>query len=66
MIELQDPISGEFEPDRARLKDTLEKLGALPTGTRMPIHAAFGRIGHHAHGTLAHNHLDHHLKQFGA
>lgn len=66
MDELRDPISKSFEEDRARLKQSLEKLGALPAGTRMPVHAAFGRIGHHAHGTLAHNHLDHHLKQFGA
>ena len=66
MDELRDPVAGSFEEDRARLKDTLEKLGALPPGTPMPVHAAFGRIGRHAHGTLAHNHVDHHLKQFGA
>ena len=65
MNELRDPVAGSFEEDRKRLKDSLEKLGALPAGTRMPLHAAFGRIGHHAHGTLAHNHIDHHLKQFG-
>src|SRR5262245_13698309 len=49
MDELRDPVVGSFEQDRARLKDTLEKLGALPPGTRMPVHAAFGKIGHHAH-----------------
>jgi hypothetical protein len=65
MDELRDPVAGSFEQDKARLKDTLEKLGAVPRGTRMPVHAAFGRIGHHAHGTLAHDHVDHHLKQFG-
>lgn len=65
MDELRDPVAGVFEEDRKRLKDSLEQLGAVPPGTRMPVHAAFGRIGHHAHGTLAHNHLDHHLKQFG-
>ena len=65
MDELRHPVSGVFEEDLKRLKDSLEKLGAVPPGTRMPVHAAFGRIGHHAHGTLAHNHLDHHLKQFG-
>ena len=65
MDEMRDPVPGAFEEDRRRLKDDLEKLGAVPPGTRMPVHAAFGRIGHHAHGTLAHNHLDHHLKQFG-
>ena len=65
MDELRDPPSGTFEEDRKRLKEDLEKLGAVPRGTRMPVHAAFGKIGHHAHGTLAHDHLDHHLKQFG-
>ena len=65
MDELRSPASGVFEEDRRRLKDSLEKLGALPRGTRMPVHAAFGRIGHHAHGKLAHDHLDHHLKKFG-
>ena len=66
MDELRDPVAGTFAEDRQRLKANLEKLGALPRGTRMPVHAAFGRIGHHAHGKLAHDHLDHHLKQFGA
>jgi hypothetical protein len=65
MDELRDPVAGSFEQDKARLKDTLEKLGAVPPGTRMPVHAAFGKIGHHTHGTLAHKHVDHHLKQFG-
>ena len=65
MDELRHPPSGTFEEDRKRLKEDLEKLGAVPRGTRMPVHAAFGKIGHHAHGTLAHDHLDHHLKQFG-
>jgi len=65
MDELRNPVSGALEEERKRLKDTLEELGALPHGTRMPVHAAFGRIGHHAHGKLAHDHLDHHLKQFG-
>jgi hypothetical protein len=66
MVELRDPVPGAFEADVKRLKESLEKLGALPSTTRMPVHAAFGRIGHHAHGKLAHDHLDHHLKQFGA
>ena len=65
MDEMRAPVPGTFEDDRKRLKDDLEKLGAVPPQTRMPVHAAFGKIGHHAHGTLAHNHLDHHLKQFG-
>ena len=65
MDEMRDPATGSFEQDRAWLKGNLEKLSAVPPGTRMPVHAAFGKIGHHAHGTLAHNHLDHHLKQFG-
>ncbi|MCE9593016.1 MAG: hypothetical protein K8S98_02380 [Planctomycetes bacterium] len=65
MNELREPVSGVFEEDVERLKATLEKLGAVPRGTRMPVHAAFGTIGHHAHGTLAHNHLAHHLTQFG-
>ena len=66
MNEMRDPVPGTFEEDRKRLKDDLEKLGAVAPGTRMPVHAAFGRIGRHAHGTLAHDHLDHHLRQFGA
>jgi hypothetical protein len=65
MDELRNPVAGELEASLKSLKDSLEKLGAVPPGTRMPVHAAFGKIGHHAHGTLAHNHLDHHLKQFG-
>lgn len=65
MDELRDPVVGTFEQDKARLKDSLERLGAVPPGTRMPVHAAFGKIGRHAHGTLAYNHLDHHLRQFG-
>jgi hypothetical protein len=65
MNEVRDPVAGPFEEERARLKQDLEQLAAVPPTTRMPVHAAFGKIGHRAHGTLAHNHLDHHLKQFG-
>jgi hypothetical protein len=65
MDELRDPPLESWIADRARLKADLDRMGALPPGTSMPVHAAFGRIGHHAHGWLAHKHLDHHLSQFG-
>jgi hypothetical protein len=65
MDEVRDPVAGPFDHDRSRLKRDLEQLGALPPDSQMPVHAAFGKIGHHAHGKLAHDHLDHHLKQFG-
>src|SRR6185503_16395037 len=65
MDELRDPPVENWNAGRARLKADLDRMGAVPPGTSMPVHAAFGRIGHHAHGWLAHKHLDHHLSQFG-
>jgi hypothetical protein len=65
MAELRDQLVEDWNADRARLQADLERLGAVPLGTRMPVQAAFGRIGHHAHGWLAHKHLDLHLTQFG-
>jgi hypothetical protein len=65
MDELRDPLPENWNDERARLKTDLDRMGVVPPETNMPVHAAFGRIGHHAHGWLAHKHLDHHLTQFG-
>jgi len=65
MDELRDPVMENWNDARAQLKTDLDRIGALAPGTEMPVHAAFGRIGHHAHGWLAHKHLSHHLAQFG-
>lgn len=66
MTELRDPVAGSWEADRSRLKQNLERLGAVPSGTRMADHAAFGAMSHRAWGVLSHKHMDHHLRQFGA
>lgn len=55
----------EFENDRARLNECIEKLVAAPDDFSWAPHAAFGRMTRDQWGILIHKHIDHHLKQFG-
>lgn len=64
--EIRDPLTGDFQKDQGELKTLIGRFAAIPGGTTMPVHAAFGTLSHRQWGLLAAKHLDHHLKQFGA
>lgn len=55
----------DFENDRRRLLENLEKLIALPADYSWAKHPAFGAMNRKQWGLLGHKHLDHHLRQFG-
>ena len=44
----------------------IEKIGTLPADFQCAEHFVFGHMNAKEWGVLAHKHIDHHLKQFGA
>ena len=54
-----------FENDRKLFIELTEKLAALPTDHNCLDHPFFGRMSAKEWATIAHKHIDHHLKQFG-
>lgn len=55
-----------FEADRETLLRLIDWLVQLPEGGLLPhAHPFFGKMDKQQWGTLAHTHLDHHLRQFG-
>lgn len=56
---------GEFEDDKRRLQEMLERAASLtPRGSWSP-HPAFGDLSGRDYGVLIHRHVDYHLRQFG-
>ena len=45
--------------------ELLARLAAIPPGTKLPDHPAFGTLTHRAYGVLIARHTDHHFRQFG-
>ena len=45
--------------------ELLARLAAIPPGTKLPDHSAFGTLTHRAYGVLIARHTDHHFRQFG-
>ena len=56
----------EFEADQSQLIDSIEKLGTLPIDHDCKHHPMFGKMNAKEWALIAHKHVDHHLKQFGA
>lgn len=56
---------GEFTADRNLLIKSMEKLGELPLDFKCLGHPFFGKMSAKEWAGLAHNHIDHHLRQFG-
>lgn len=56
----------EFENDRALLISYIEKFAAAPDGFDWQPHPAFGKMSRRQWDIIAHKHIDHHLRQFGA
>lgn len=55
----------EFAADKATLTDSINKLGNLPLDEKCLDHPFFGKMNAKQWATIAHKHIDHHLKQFG-
>ena len=56
----------DFEADRATLLAYIVKFTAQPDNFDWTPHFKFGKLTRQEWAILAHKHLDHHLKQFGA
>ena len=56
---------GEFEDDRRRLQEMLEKAASLTANGGWSPHPAFGDLSGRDYGVLIHRHVDYHLRQFG-
>jgi hypothetical protein len=57
---------GEFERDKATLRELLDRLGSRSTQTEWPDHPLFGKMTRQLWGELTCKHVNHHLTQFGA
>lgn len=53
-----------FEDDRQRLLDKIERMAAAPDGAG-PEHPLFGPLSYEEWNALHCKHIEHHLKQFG-
>ena len=62
--ELLSTAAGEFEPDRQRVFDLIERLAAT-SSARAPEHPYFGPLTREEWNVLQWKHISHHLKQFG-
>ena len=57
---------GEFEEDKRLVADSIERCAAIPPEQVCSYHPFFGPMTPKQWGILAHKHIDHHLRQFGA
>ena len=64
--ELKPKAATEFEEERARLQELLERIGTGHRDGMGPAHPLFGPLSRHEWGVATYKHSDHHLKQFGA
>lgn len=56
----------EFDVDRKLVVDSINKLAELTLDHECFYHPFFGKMTAKQWGILAHKHVDHHLRQFGA
>lgn len=54
-----------FETDKRELMGSMEKIGTLSPGHECLNHPFFGKMSAKQWATMAHKHIDHHLRQFG-
>ena len=57
---------GEWERDKATLRELVERFGARASETEWPDHPRFGRMSRELWGKLTCKHFNHHLTQFSA
>ncbi len=56
----------EFNADIDRVIHSINRLGDLPVDQDCKHHPFFGKMSAKEWAVIAHKHIDHHLKQFGA
>jgi hypothetical protein len=54
-----------FDEDRTSVVDGINRIGTLPLEHKCLAHPFFGPMNAKQWATLAHKHIDHHLRQFG-
>lgn len=54
-----------FAVDREKVIELTNKLGTLPVDHNCLDHPFFGKMSAREWATIAHKHMDHHLRQFG-
>ena len=64
--ELVARTTDDCRPEAETLKALVERLAQRQGAAEWPVHPAFGALSERDWGVLAHRHMDHHLRQFGA
>jgi len=54
-----------FEDDRQKLFDTIERFSKLKPDSKLPDHPVFGNISYSTWGYVMNKHIEHHCMQFG-
>ena len=54
-----------LDDEKREFQLLLDRLAALPPGSTMGEHPAFGDLSYEEYGALIAKHTDHHLRQFG-
>lgn len=54
-----------LEDEKKAFIELMTRVGAVPPGTKLNDHPAFGDLSYDEYGALIAKHTDHHLKQFG-
>jgi hypothetical protein len=62
--ELVATVPGNFDADRQRVLEQINRLAAAPNG-KGPAHPFFGPLTNDEWNALQWKHIEHHLKQFG-
>lgn len=55
----------EFEKEKARLVQLINRITMEGHSTTPPVHPFFGKMSLEEWSTLGYKHMDHHLRQFG-
>jgi Protein of unknown function (DUF1569) len=64
--ELVSRVPEEWSTELTQFKVLMERAYGANTGVRWAAHPLFGTLTSAQWGQLAHKHIDHHLRQFGA
>ncbi len=55
-----------FTVDKQKVAECINRLGSMSEGQEYLPHPFFGKLSAKQWGMIAHKHIDHHLRQFGA
>jgi len=57
--------SAVLDDEKKAFAELLNRVAAVPPGTKLNDHPAFGDLSYDEYGALIAKHTDHHLRQFG-